>query len=112
MQRTCAYFHGRIYAFTLVRPLVSYHRPKSGHITCYLNRTDHVLLTTSTVSVDSGEVLTYRSCHSLGPGSNSESDFPRNRGRAVHSSLETMRERPILGSSTTRVSQSKFEKES
>jgi hypothetical protein len=26
--------------------MVSYHRPKSGHITCYLNRTYHVLLTT------------------------------------------------------------------
>src|SRR5580704_11369729 len=25
--------------------MVSYHRPKSGHITCYLNRTYHVLLT-------------------------------------------------------------------
>jgi len=25
--------------------LVPYHRPKSGHITCYLNRTYHVLLT-------------------------------------------------------------------
>src|ERR1700693_3030448 len=25
--------------------MVSYHRPKSGHITCYLNRTYHVLPT-------------------------------------------------------------------
>jgi hypothetical protein len=25
--------------------MVPYHRPKSGHITCYLNRTYHVLLT-------------------------------------------------------------------
>jgi|HubBroStandDraft_1064217.scaffolds.fasta_scaffold46681_3 hypothetical protein len=25
--------------------MVPYHRPKSGHITCYLNRTHHVLLT-------------------------------------------------------------------
>jgi hypothetical protein len=25
--------------------MVSYHRPKNGHITCYLNRTYHVLLT-------------------------------------------------------------------
>jgi hypothetical protein len=25
--------------------MLPYHRPKSGHITCYLNRTYHVLLT-------------------------------------------------------------------
>jgi len=25
--------------------MVPYHSPKSGHITCYLNRTYHVLLT-------------------------------------------------------------------
>jgi len=30
--------------------MVSYHRPKSGHITCYLNRTYHVRL-------DDGEKL-------------------------------------------------------
>jgi hypothetical protein len=27
--------------------MLPYHRPKSGHITCYLNRTYHVLLTPS-----------------------------------------------------------------
>jgi hypothetical protein len=55
--------------------MVSYHRPKSGHITCYLNRTYHVLLTLAILAVDSGNVLTYCACHSLGPSSNSESDF-------------------------------------
>jgi hypothetical protein len=63
--------------------MLPYHRPKSGHITCYLNRTYHVLLTTSSLAVDTSKVVTYRSCHSLGPSSNCESDFPRNRGRAV-----------------------------
>jgi hypothetical protein len=29
--------------------MVSYHRLKSGHITCYLNRTYHVLLTSPTI---------------------------------------------------------------
>src|SRR5271155_3667306 len=37
----------------------------------------------STLAVDLGKVSTYRSCHSLGPGSNSESDLPRSRSRAV-----------------------------
>jgi len=32
--------------------MVPYHRPKSGHITCYLNRTYHVLLTISNITVD------------------------------------------------------------
>jgi hypothetical protein len=32
--------------------MVSYHRLKSGHITCYLNRTYHVLLTTGAPFVD------------------------------------------------------------
>jgi hypothetical protein len=32
--------------------MVSYHRPKSGHITCYLNRTYHVLLTESAIFLD------------------------------------------------------------
>jgi hypothetical protein len=32
--------------------MVSYHRPKSGHITCYLNRTYHVLLTTRVIDLD------------------------------------------------------------
>jgi len=34
--------------------MVSYHRPKSGHITCYLNRTYHVLLTDPLPGVDMG----------------------------------------------------------
>src|ERR1700684_3960283 len=32
--------------------MVPYHRPKSGHITCYLNRTYHVLLTCRAARVD------------------------------------------------------------
>jgi hypothetical protein len=32
--------------------MVSYHRPKSGHITCYLNRTYHVLPTPAQAHVD------------------------------------------------------------
>src|SRR6202167_1207519 len=32
--------------------MVPYHRPKSGHITCYLNRTYHVLLTSFAGGVD------------------------------------------------------------
>jgi hypothetical protein len=32
--------------------MVSYHRPKSGHITCYLNRTYHVLLTSILQDID------------------------------------------------------------
>ena len=32
--------------------MVPYHRPKSGHITCYLNRTYHVLLTFYIKAVD------------------------------------------------------------
>jgi hypothetical protein len=32
--------------------MVSYHRPKSGHITCYLNRTYHVLLTRVPAAID------------------------------------------------------------
>jgi hypothetical protein len=33
--------------------MVPYHRPKSGHITCYLNRTYHVLLTASAFALAS-----------------------------------------------------------
>ena len=32
--------------------MLPYHRPKSGHITCYLNRTYHVLLTVQPAAVD------------------------------------------------------------
>jgi len=32
--------------------MVSYHRLKSGHITCYLNRTYHVLLTAPRPTLD------------------------------------------------------------
>src|ERR1700683_4612165 len=32
--------------------MVPYHSPKSGHITCYLNRTYHVLLTAMFVAID------------------------------------------------------------
>jgi hypothetical protein len=63
--------------------MVPYHRPKSGHITCYLNRTYLVLLTSSTLAVDLDKLLTYRACHSQGPSSNSEFVFLRNRGHAV-----------------------------
>jgi hypothetical protein len=34
--------------------MVPYHRPKSGHITCYLNRTYHVLLTYILKWLDTG----------------------------------------------------------
>jgi len=37
------------------------HRPKSGHITCYLNRTYHVLTTLAMLSLDEAFVRVYRS---------------------------------------------------
>src|SRR5580692_131627 len=37
--------------------MVSYHRLKSGHITCYLNRTYHVLLTHQTLPLDASARL-------------------------------------------------------
>ena len=42
--------------------MVSYHRPKSGHITCYLNRTYHVLLTRGSMSLDTWPACRYRRC--------------------------------------------------
>ena len=39
--------------------MVPYHRPKSGHITCYLNRTYHVLLTSRTRALDKNRLRTY-----------------------------------------------------
>jgi hypothetical protein len=36
--------------------MVPHHRPKSGHITCYLNRTYHVLLTTFLLTLDNSMV--------------------------------------------------------
>ena len=41
--------------------MVSYHRPKSGHITCYLNRTYHVLLTPASPKLDNPFQYDYRS---------------------------------------------------
>ncbi len=48
--------------------MVPYHRPKSGHITCYLNRTYHVLLTLSTVTLahDVGADVPCRDLRDLG----------------------------------------------
>ena len=40
--------------------MVPYHRPKSGHITCYLNRTYHVLLTAIDKKLDSGSFNHYQ----------------------------------------------------
>src|SRR3984893_6147088 len=40
--------------------MVSYHRPKSGHITCYLNRTYHVLPTAVSLCLDVTGRLAYR----------------------------------------------------
>jgi hypothetical protein len=48
--------------------MVSYHRPKSGHITCYLNRTYHVLLTRVGFEVDTRGRRTYRSAQKSGLG--------------------------------------------
>jgi hypothetical protein len=39
--------------------MVPYHRPKSGHITCYLNRTYHVLLTVLLRNLDTGTRVPY-----------------------------------------------------
>ena len=39
--------------------MVPYHRPKSGHITCYLNRTYHVLLTFRSSGIDTYGVWAY-----------------------------------------------------
>jgi hypothetical protein len=40
--------------------MVPYHRPKSGHITCYLNRTYHVLLTLLSFALDISQLNVHR----------------------------------------------------
>src|ERR1700678_1116151 len=46
--------------------MVPYHRPKSGHITCYLNRTYHVLLTHLLPALDNRPLRRHPDCP-LGP---------------------------------------------